>query len=114
MEDDLTARGIVPATFDWPHRAKHFFYAHGGSLNPEDGSFVTSDTIREAANRLDEALKAVSEGSFKPDREKDELMYALSTPEHTGRVRGMGVVPWKHGFSADIETYRSRSKKKAE
>ena len=26
----------------------------------------------------------------------------------------MGVVPWKHGFSADIETYRSRSWKKAE
>jgi len=93
MEDDLTARGIVPATFDWPQRAKHFFYAHGGSLKPEDGSLITSDAIREAANRLDEALKAVSEGSFKPDREKDELTYALGTPEHTGRVRGMGVVP---------------------
>ena len=114
MEDDLTARGIVPVTFDWPQRAKHFFYAHGGSLNSEDGSLITSDAIREAANRLDEALKAVSEGSFKPDREKDELTYALGTPKHTGCVRGMGVVPWKHGFSADIETYRSRSRKKAE
>ena len=47
---------------------------------------ITSDAIREAANRLDEALKAVSEGSFKPDREKDELTYALGTPEHTGHV----------------------------
>ena len=83
-------------------------------LNLEDGSFVTSDAIREADNRLDETLKAVSEGSFKPDREKDELTYALGTPKHTGCVRGMGVVPWKHGFSADIETYRSRSRKKAE
>jgi hypothetical protein len=26
MEDNLTARGIVLATFDWPQRAKHFFY----------------------------------------------------------------------------------------
>ena len=78
----------------------------------EDGSFVTSDAIREAANKLDKALKAVSEGSFKPDREKDELTYALGTPEHTGR--GMGVVPWKHGFSGDIETYRSRHRRKAE
>ena len=26
----------------------------------------------------------------------------------------MGVVPWKHGFSADIETYQSRSKMKTE
>src|SRR6185312_13956026 len=113
MEDDLTARGIVPATFGWLQRAKHFFYAHGGSLNLEDGSLITSDAIREAANRLDEALKAVSEGNFKPDREKDELMYALGTPEHTGRVRGMGVVPWKHGFSGDIEMYRSRQRRKA-
>ena len=80
----------------------------------EDGSFVTSDAIREAADRIDVALKAVSEGSFKSDREKDELTYALGTPEHTGRVRGMGVVPWKHGFSADIETYRRRSRKKGE
>ena len=56
----------------------------------------------------------MSEGSFKPDKEKDELTCALGTPEHTGRVRGMGVVSWKHGFSADIEAYRCRSRKKAE
>ena len=80
----------------------------------EDGSFITSDAIREAADRLNVALKAMSEGSFKSDREKDELMYALGTPEHTGHVRGMGVVPWKHGFSGDIETYRSRRRRKAE
>ena len=36
----------------------------------EDGSFVTSDAIREAADRLDVALKAMSDGSFKSDREK--------------------------------------------
>ena len=71
----------------------------------EDGSFVTNDAIREAPNKLDDTLKAMSEGSFKPDREKDELTYTLGTPEHTGRVRGMGVVPWKHGFSGDIDTY---------
>ena len=80
----------------------------------EDGSFVTSDAIREAADKLDEALKVVSEGSLKPDREKNELIYALGTLEHTGRVRGMGVVPWKHGFSAYLDTYRSRARKKAE
>ena len=49
----------------------------------EDGSFVTSDAIREVADMLEVALKAVSEGSFKSDREKDELTYALGTPEHT-------------------------------
>ena len=29
MEDDLVARGIVPATFNWSLRAKQYFYAHG-------------------------------------------------------------------------------------
>ena len=69
----------------------------------EDGSFVTSDAIREAADRL--------EGSLKSDREKDELTYALGTPEHTGRVRGMGVVPWKHGFSGDRDVSEPTEKK---
>jgi hypothetical protein len=74
-------------------------------LNMEDGSFVTTDRIREEADRLDTALKAVAEGTLKFYREKDEMTYALRTPGHTGCVRGMGVVPWKHGFNADIETY---------
>ena len=52
----------------------------------EDGSFITSNAIREAADKLEVALTAVSEGSFKSDIEKDELTYALGTPEHTGRV----------------------------
>ena len=86
MEEDLIARGIIPATFNWPLQAKYFFYAHGGTLDMEDGSFVTGDAIREAATKLDDALKAVSEGGFKPDREKDELTYALGTPEHAGHV----------------------------
>jgi hypothetical protein len=86
MEEDLIARGIIPATFNWPLRAKYFFYAHGGTLNMEDGSFVTSDRIREAADKLDTTLKAVAEGTWKPDREKYELTYALGTPEQKGCV----------------------------
>ena len=73
MEEDLIERGIILATFNWLLRAKYFFYAHGGTLNMEYGSFVTSDAIREAADMLNVALKAVSEGSFKPGKEKDEL-----------------------------------------
>jgi hypothetical protein len=75
---------------------------------------VTIVRIREAADRLETALKAVDEGTLKPDREKEELTYTLGTPEHTGCVRGMGVVPCKHTFSGDIETYRNRSRRKAE
>jgi hypothetical protein len=52
----------------------------------EDGSFVTSDWIREATDKLKTALVAVADSTLKPDREKDELTYALGTPEHTGCV----------------------------
>lgn len=35
-------------------------------------------------------------------------------PHDTRRVRGKGVVPWKHGFSTNLETYMSQSKSKVE
>jgi hypothetical protein len=75
---------------------------------------VTSDWIREATDKLEMAFVAIAKGTLKPDREKDELTYALGTPKDIGRERGMGVVPWKHGFSADINTYRSRCRRKTE
>ena len=112
MEEDLRAKGIVPANHTWPLRARWFFYAHGGSLDPEDGSFRTSDSIRAAVERLEVAIKMVEEGTFRPNREKDELSFALGNPEHCGRTRGMGVVPWNRGFLADLDTYRSRCRSK--
>jgi hypothetical protein len=35
---------------------------------------------------------------------KDELIYALQNPEHPGRTRGKGVIPWKYGFSEYIDS----------
>nr|CAE76052.1 B1248C03.11 [Oryza sativa Japonica Group] len=70
------------------------------------------DRIREAANRLTDAVEASSQGTFRPDKEKDELSLALQTPEHPGRTRGKGVIPWKMGFKEDIHTYRSRMRSK--
>nr|ABA97269.1 transposon protein, putative, CACTA, En/Spm sub-class [Oryza sativa Japonica Group] len=116
MEASLIERGIEPATAKWPDRSKFWYYAHGGTLNPVDGSLVFSDQIREAASRLMDAVEAFSQGTFQPDREKDELSLALQTPEHPARTRGKGVVPWKIGFKEDIHTYRSsmRSKRDTE
>ena len=108
----MLERGIEPATANWPERSKFCYYAHGGTLNPVDGSLVFSDQIREAANRLTDAVEASSQGTFRPDREKDELSLALQTPEHPGRTRGKGVIPWKIGFKEDIHTYRSRMRSK--
>lgn len=114
MEKDLIEKGITPATLHWPKRAKWYFFAHGGTLDQVTGALIPSDALRAAAERLEAALKLKAEGKFTPNRQKDELTYALGTPEHTGRVRGLGVVPWKHGFSEDLETYRSRCRSKAE
>lgn len=73
-----------------------------------------SDQSREATIRLEATVKAVAEGAFEPNREKDGLTYAPENAKHIGRVQGKGVVPWKNGFSADLETYKSRSKSKVE
>ena len=51
MENNLIVKGIVPQTLSWPKRARYYFYAHGGTLDPDTGMFVTSDVLREAAQR---------------------------------------------------------------
>nr|ABA97949.1 transposon protein, putative, CACTA, En/Spm sub-class [Oryza sativa Japonica Group] len=112
MEASLIERGIEPAIANWPERSKFWYYAHGGTLNPADGSLVFGDQIREAARRLTDAVEASSQGTFRPDRDRDELTLALQTPEHPGRTRGKGVIPWKIGFKEDIHTYRSRMRSK--
>nr|ABA99093.1 transposon protein, putative, CACTA, En/Spm sub-class [Oryza sativa Japonica Group] len=112
MEASLIERGIEPATANWPERSKFWYYAHGGTLNPADGSLVFGDQIREVARRLTDAVEASSQGTFRPDRDRDELTLALQTPEHPGRTRGKGVIPWKIGFKEDIHTYRSRMRSK--
>nr|ABA99923.1 transposon protein, putative, CACTA, En/Spm sub-class [Oryza sativa Japonica Group] len=90
MEASLIERGIEPATANWPKRSKFWYYAHGGTLNPADGSL----------------------GTFRADKDRDELTLALQTPEHPGRTRGKGVIPWKIDFKEDIHTYRSRMRSK--
>ena len=86
MEASLIERGIEPATANWPERSKFWYYAHGGTLNPADGSLVFGYQIREAARRLTDAVEASSQGTFRPDRDRDELTLALQTPEHPGRT----------------------------
>nr|CAH66017.1 OSIGBa0105N24.1 [Oryza sativa] len=112
MEASLIERGIEPATTKWSDRSKFWCYAHGGTLNPVDRSLVFGYQIREATSRLTDVVEASSQGKFRPDREKDELSLALQTPEHPGRTRGKGVVPWRIGLKEDIHTYRSRMRSK--
>ena len=81
-------------------------------MDPVTGACIYGPKIQQAAQRLHEAIQAVAEGTFQPDRERDELTYALGNPEHLGRTRGKSVVPWKYGFRDYTELYRSRQRKK--
>jgi hypothetical protein len=44
----------------------------------------------------------------------DELTMVLTNPEHPGRCRGYGVVPWKFAFRGDIAIYRSHRRRERE
>jgi hypothetical protein len=40
MENELRNKGIILGTEGWPERAKHWWYGHGGSLDPATGECV--------------------------------------------------------------------------
>ena len=63
-----------------------------GPLDPQSGEPVIGGEIGTAAQRLINIVDASASGAFVPNREKDELTYALQTPEHP------------HGGSLDPET----------
>ena len=74
----------------------------------ETGKLVHGTKLKRATQRFSYALQAKAIGAFRPNREKDELTYALGTAEHSGRTRGLGQnISWEHGFPDDRDTYRS-------
>ena len=77
MEEDLLAKGIHLFSLAWPKHSKNWFSAHGGSLDPQTEEPVIGGEIRTAAQRLIDIVDASASGAFVPNREKDELTYAL-------------------------------------
>jgi hypothetical protein len=112
MEEDLLAQGTIPAVVDWPERVKNWYYAHGGTINSEDGTLDYPPSLREAALEILKIIEDVRADIVKVDREIDELTMALKNPEHPGCCRGFRVVPWKFAFRGDIATYRSRRRRR--
>ena len=53
-----------------------------GSLDPQTGEPIIGGEIETAAQRLIDIVDASTSGAFVPNREKDELTYALQTPVH--------------------------------
>jgi hypothetical protein len=112
MEQDLIAKGIILVVFHWPERLKIWYYVHGGRLNPDGGTLEFPATLREKALELMNKIEDVKAGRLKTDREMDELTIALGNPEHPGRCRGYGVVPWKYAFKGNLDSYKSRKRRK--
>ena len=112
MENELRARGIRPGTEGWDPRAKSWWYGHGGTLNPETGECVYRGKLIKPTQALINAMRDAQQGKIKFNRENDALTKALGNPEHGGRVRGMGHIPWKIGFPQNDDPYGYRSRKR--
>jgi hypothetical protein len=115
MENELRNKGITLGTEGWPKRAKHWWYGHGGLLDPATGECVHRKKTFTPTATLVKAIEDAQAGLIRVDQENDELTHALGNPKHTGRTRGKGAdVPWKEGFSQheDLYGYKSRNRKK--
>ena len=98
-EQEMEDAGVTPVTRSWPPRCRTWFYAHGGALDPKIGLVSKKASLKGAEQKLLDAIEDARKGVFMPNRENDELTRALGNPEHPGRTRGMGVIPWYEGFS---------------
>jgi hypothetical protein len=112
MEQNLLTQGTISAVVDWPEGVKNWYYAHGGTINSEDGTLDYPPSLREAALGILKIIEDVGVGRVKVDTEIDELTMVLKNPEHPGCCRGFGMVPWKFAFRGDIATYRSRKRRR--
>jgi len=83
-------------------------------MDLETRKVVYGEKLQRVGQRMAYARGLVESGTWQPNREKDELTYALKTAEHGGRTRGYWEVSWEHDFPKDKPTYRSRQRKKKE
>ena len=104
MEASLIERGIEPATAKWPDQLKFWYYTHGETLNPVDGSLVFSDQIREAARRLTDAVEASSQGTFRQREGRAVTRPTDSRASRTNtRKRRDSVEDWIQGGHPHIQ-----------
>jgi hypothetical protein len=65
----------------------------------ESGVSFDDPTVEKAAKNIYAIAAKQSQGTFKPQRERDILTTGLGNPEHPGRVRGISSKEgWKEGF----------------
>jgi hypothetical protein len=80
---------------------KNWYYAHGGTINSEDGTLDYPPSLQETALEILKILEDVRAGRVKVDREIDELTMALKNPDTQD---GAGDSGWYHRNLASGET----------
>src|ERR1043165_6411752 len=112
LDKEMIDRGVTPVTIYFPRRCRNWFFGHGGQLDPNTGEVMIKASLKGADQEILNAISDARNGIFIPERENDELTRALKNPEHPGRTRGIGVVPWYEGFAQYKDTYKRRARKK--
>jgi hypothetical protein len=65
----------------------------------ESGVSFDDPNVEEVVKNIYAVAVKQSQGSFKPQKERDILTSGLGNPEHPGRVRGISSKEgWKEGF----------------
>ena len=83
-------------------------------MDPKTGEVSRKANLKGSEEKIIDAIEEARRGVFMPNRENDELTRALGNPEHPGRTRGKGVVPWYEGVADWNADYRSRARRKME
>ena len=73
MEADLRAKGITLGTEGWLKRAKHWWYGHGGLLDPETGMCKHRNQCFTPTQKLIDAMANAAAGKYQVYRKNDEL-----------------------------------------
>jgi hypothetical protein len=114
QQEQLIQSGVTLQIDGWDPRSVRYLIARGASYNPDGSPSYRTPSAKDLAHRIQSAHEEVEQGIFTPNRENDKLTQALRRKEHPGRTRGTGLVPWGFSFKTDKDTYRSRSRKRAE
>ena len=83
------------------------------TLDQLDRTLVVPEHMQEVSRDLVTAIDEAQQGTFRPQRENDELARALKNPEHPRRACGISVIPWKVAWAGD-SSYKTHRKSKAE
>ena len=81
-------------------------------MDTKTGKVIIKASLKGADLEILNAIDDARNGIFIPERENDDLTRPLKNPEHPGRTRGVGIVPWYEGFAEYKDNYKSRARKK--